>query len=355
MAIKTISEDDILASLDPRRTAVIMVDVRPDHATGPNAGGHILGAGGLPDIAQTERHTFGTFKTAAVIQFDTARKLEDALRPYGIDPGRGWISDTGARDLGGAGNADAPAKTFARIAAAEGASVLYDGGLADMTKAKSPTVKAWIYEHDGMIHDRDHPASIRMTFQEELSREPWNATPIELDAGKLPKRGDLVELASEKTGDKYWAHLDADTLKALKGIAEPRISIIASRQDVSDAITMLNDRDGSMTPTGRVLAGLAPAIAQVQWAKGEYGRLKETGEVKSGKDALIALRDGFGKGEHRRVTLDADKVGALLKMAGPILKGTYEDVLETSAQRDAAYQAKKAVKPVAKQADGATR
>lgn len=357
MTIKVIASNDILAKLDPMRTAIVMTDTAPERLKGDRAGGHVIGAGGIGDIKHMEGKTFGEMRTAGVIQFETEVQLAKAVRAFAITPGQNWYGEglhTGSREMRGEGDLKAAGKAFVEIASAEGAHVLYDGGLAASTRDKGPTVRAWVYEHDGMVHERDHPASIKMEFREDLSREPWSAKRIDIDVNKAPRRGDMMELASDKTGETYWAVLDAATLKAVNEARAPKMAIIASRQDVSDAIAILSDREGSVTPTGRVLAGLAPAIAQAQWTKGADGRLTATGEIKSGRDALIALRDGFGKGEHRKVTLDAAKAQTLIDGMGPVFRGAHEQVMATSARRDAAYQAKRAAKP-ARQSGGAAR
>lgn len=363
MPIKTIAEDEILAALDPMRTVVIMKDIAAVRSDGLRAGDHLVGIGGTSDIAHREHVTFGEFKTAAVIQFDTEAQAARAVRHLGIKPGHDWMGQgpgSSSADIWANGDTALIGETFKAIASAKGAHVLYDGGLAEIGRERKATVAAWLYEHDGMVHDRNHPASLTVNRREGV-KEPWNERAVEIEPAQRPVRGNLMEFAPTQSGAKLWAALDDTTLKALKDATEPTVTIVASRQDLKRAIDELHERHllqrdvgkGS-TATAQVLSGLAPAIAQPQWERGVDGKLAETGKVKSGVEALEALAANFGRGEYRRITLDKGKAEAMMRGMDGDLPKIYPGVVAISAARDLTFQAARAAAPAKREA-GASR
>lgn len=121
------------------------------------------------------------------------------------------------------------------------------------------------------------------------------------------------------------------------------IEVKVTKEEVSGAISMLNYArpNPRLSDVANVIADLAPAIAQPEWGrKAEHGverfRMVQTGEVKSGREALVALRDGFGVGEYRKLAFDADHVRQIVSVMGPRYGKTHEGVLEEAAGRSSA-------------------
>lgn len=127
-------------------------------------------------------------------------------------------------------------------------------------------------------------------------------------------------------------------------------AIIVSRDELTDAIAAVRTGSATQSPTANLLSNLTTAIAQRQWEKDAGGRLKETGEIKSGVEALEALRDGFGTGSHRKLTLDPQKLQTLTVTGGHLLGREFAEVVAkvaaTSRLRDASFQSAKQAKEV---------
>lgn len=274
MAIETIPADEIIVRVEPTRSVIIMTDTAPERAEGLRAGDHLVGIGGTAEIRHREEITFGDYKTAAIIQFDTEANLAKAMKPFEVQSERDWMGEgprSGSRDIWANGDTSLIGATFKAVASAKGASVLYDGGLAAV------------------------------------------AAP-----GKEPL---------------------------------PLVEILASKKDVKRAIDVLHERNlletrtgKGDTPTSRVLAGLAPAIVQPQWEKRKDGSMRETGEVKSGTEALERLAETFGRGEHRRILIDADKAQAMMRAMNTDMPKAYQEVLAETASRAAARKTAQTVR-----------
>lgn len=132
---------------------------------------------------------------------------------------------------------------------------------------------------------------------------------------------------------------------------ESKIPVIVTIEEVRDAISAVRHGTKPSTKTAEVVSKLALAIEQPQWGKDKAGKLAPTGEFKTGLPALEALRDGFGTGRFRRLELSAVKAEHGLSIVGNALSGTFKEVQEISAQRDAEYKAAKAARPAQRTAE----
>ena len=102
------------------------------------------------------------------------------------------------------------------------------------------------------------------------------------------------------------------------------------RSELALAISLLRGV-GAPSSSGDVagmLADMAPAIRQEQWAAKEPGGdMVRTGKVTSGLSALEALHRGFGSGEYRKVAFDPGHASRLAAAMGPAYVDSHERVV----------------------------
>lgn len=197
----------------------------------------------------------------------------------------------------------------------------------------------------GRVEFKDAQAARDEMLHQQMRRESrlieGSGTNVRLDGDARDNiRGMLERTPSASFVERNGAAERANQIAAMEDMAKnPPVlfkdkfgapTIVVTKDEVSDAIAVAKGGT-SRNATARLVGNLTTAIHQKQWAKDAGGRLRETGEVKTGIAALEALRDGFGKGEHRKLTFDPQKLEKISVEGGHRLGREFAEVLVSVA------------------------
>lgn len=165
---------------------------------------------------------------------------------------------------------------------------------------------------------------LRDAMKRPLDLRDRNGRPIEFSGPSAAKKeADMDELKNAAKGEQAQAKPAA-------------IYLTATAREVQAALKPEREAlAGDPSPVLKALVAFGQTIEQDQWARGEDGKPKRTGEVKVGSDALRALKDDFGPELYRNVTLNGERAAALANAVPGGVKDLDEAVKRSEARRAA--------------------